>query len=54
MLSQTLFITIIDLIDAQLFADYLKSFEGEGQVSDMLNEVRLYYTLLFNVKILSF
>jgi hypothetical protein len=38
MLSQTLFITFIDLIDSKLFAAYVRSFRDESEVSDMLNE----------------
>lgn len=38
MLSQTLFITLMDLLDAQTFAAYLESFEDESITADMLIE----------------
>jgi hypothetical protein len=38
MLSQTVFVALIDLIDAQMFASYLESLESEDQASIMLAE----------------
>ncbi|KAI6182639.1 hypothetical protein M3Y97_00402500 [Aphelenchoides bicaudatus] len=38
LLSQTVFVTLIDLIDAQMFSAYLETFEDEHSISDMLAE----------------